>query len=309
MKFNGEPPIKRRKHLWKNSDKANKIVCGPKKKLIDSDSFSAYTIGWMCVCSILCTHPTVWWGGGYTQNRPVYVQFVDISPDVWPRILYSHTTKYGLVCSDGIIGWGPSGIKSVRTLHTRLQRKEKKTTNREMQSCRYKFFCSLQMSRETRDTLIHRNGKVSNKSNKRKKGTNIMQRKKFMIQLPSHERGKKKKKLTVAVVIHYNYVVNILCVLSFFFLSGFLSVTIVRVSWTGQGRGFSLSDSARRGERERGHSLWKRLQWSDTIVQWMYANYTRPYKPKSSQSLTTTDLRYYGPSLNPPQTRFISTEA
>lgn len=50
------------------------------------------------------------------------------------------------------------------------------------------------MSRETRDTLIHRNGKVSNKSNKRKKGTNIMQRKKFMIQLPSHERGKKKKK-------------------------------------------------------------------------------------------------------------------
>lgn len=124
-----------------------------------------------------------------------------------------------------------------------------------MQSCRYKFFFSLQMSRETRDTLIHRNGKVSDKSNKRKKGTIIMQRKKFMIQLPSHERGKKKKKLTVAVVILYNYVVNILCSLFFFFLSGFLSVTIVRVSWTGQGRGFSLSDSAREGrEREDIHS-------------------------------------------------------
>lgn len=40
-----------------------------------------------------------------------------------------------------------------------------------------------------------------------------------------------------------------------FFLSGFLSVTIVRVSWTGQGRGFSLSDSAREGrEREDIHS-------------------------------------------------------
>lgn len=123
-----------------------------------------------------------------------------------------------------------------------------------MQSCRYKFFFSLQMSRETRDTLIHRNGKVSDKSNKRKKGTIIMQRKKFMIQLPSHERGKKKKKLTVAVVILYNYVVNILCSLFFFFYLAF-SVTIVRVSWTGQGRGFSLSDSAREGrEREDIHS-------------------------------------------------------
>lgn len=178
-----------------------------------------------------------------------------------------------------------------------------------MQSCRYKFFFSLQMSRETRDTLIHRNGKVSDKSNKRKKGTIIMQRKKFMIQLPSHERGKKKKKTDCgggdSLQLRSKYTV-----FSLLFFSIWLSLCYNCTCLLDRTRArFFTERQCKRGERERGHSLWKRLQWSDTIVQWMYANYTRPYKPKSSQSLTTTDLRYYGSSLNPPQTRFISTEA
>ena len=114
---------------------------------------------------------------------------------------------------------------------------------------------------------------------------------------------KRKKREIYNWVFHSSIVVNTLCVLfhsllydiCLFLAFSLLQLYDVRVFRTGQGRGFSLSDTVQeRGERV--HSLWKRLQWSDTNrrVNTTKLYTTRPYKlSELTQSPLLLLLTYY----------------